>query len=80
MVSLWNLLVTETNHYASQYLAKTTLPLKSRFRKWTPVTLEEMENFLDLVLLTKIIKKKAAEFVLVKKPALANIFLWSVLV
>ena len=55
MASLWNLLVMETNRHALQYLAKTTFLPKSRFQKWTPITLEEMENFLGLVLLTKII-------------------------
>ena len=51
-------LVIETNRYASQYLTRTTLTPHARAHKWTPVTAEELERFLGLVLLTGIIDKK----------------------
>ena len=51
-------LVIETNRYASQYLTRTTLTPHARAHKWTPVTTEELERFLGLVLLTGIIDKK----------------------
>ena len=52
------ILVIETNHYASQYLTRTTLTPHPRAHKWTLVTVEELEKFLGLVLLIKIMDKK----------------------
>ena len=51
-------LVIETNHYASQYLTRTTLTPHARAHKWTPVTAKELERFLGLILLTGIMDKK----------------------
>ncbi|XP_065185884.1 piggyBac transposable element-derived protein 4-like [Sycon ciliatum] len=56
---LWDLLVVETNRYATQYLATRSqdLPRHSRLRKWTPVTVPEMKMFMSLYLLMGIIVK-----------------------
>ncbi|GFS10328.1 PiggyBac transposable element-derived protein 4 [Elysia marginata] len=43
-------LVTETNRYAEQTLEDKELSPKSRFRQWTPVTLNEMWAFLGLII------------------------------
>ena len=53
-------IVAETNRYASQYLAKNlgTLSPRARARSWKPVTRNELEIFLGLVLLTGLIDKK----------------------
>ena len=53
-------IVTETNRYTSQYLAKNlgTLSPRARARSWKPVTRNKLEVFLGLVLLTGLIDKK----------------------
>ena len=51
-------IVTETNRYASQYLADAVLSPRARAKSWKPVTAEEVEVFLGLVLLTGLIQKK----------------------
>ena len=55
----WQLLVTETNRYATQYLAKfkDTLGPHARARAWTPVTIPDMKTFIALYLLTGLIFK-----------------------
>ena len=55
---LFDLLVEETNRYAGQYIARSVLLPNSRAKKWKPVTREEMQKFLGLVLLTGILHKK----------------------
>ena len=56
---LWQLLVTETNRYAEQYLAQfgADLTRHSRLKKWVPVTVPEMKVFLSLYLLMGIVVK-----------------------
>ncbi|CAI8020863.1 PiggyBac transposable element-derived protein 4 [Geodia barretti] len=50
----------ETNRYASEKISKLqaqgNLRQKSRFRKWTPLTIEEFHGFLAIVLNMGIIK------------------------
>ena len=53
-----DMIVTETNRYASQYLANTVLSPRARAKRWKPFTRKEMEVFLGLVLLTGLIDKK----------------------
>ena len=48
----------ETNRYASQNLTRTMLTPHARAHKWTPVTAQELERFLGLVLLPGIMYKK----------------------
>ena len=56
---LMEILVTETNRYANQYFQKTqVLQQHSRARAWRPVTVDEMEKWLGLTLLTGLIDKK----------------------
>ncbi|GFR86307.1 PiggyBac transposase Uribo1 [Elysia marginata] len=43
-------LVTETNRYTEQTLKDKELSPKSRFRQWTPVTVNERWAFLDLII------------------------------
>ena len=54
----YELLVTQTNLYANQYLTQhSMLPRYSRARLWKDVTVEEMQKFLAFHLLTGIIRK-----------------------
>ena len=48
----------ETNCYASQYLTSITLTPHARACKWTLITVEELETFFGLILLTGIMGKK----------------------
>ena len=56
-----NILVTETNRYAEQFIA-AEIPddgwsPKARVRSWRPVTDIQMQQFLGLNILTGLIKK-----------------------
>ena len=55
-----DLVVTQTNLYASQYLTKNMAQLspRARARSWKPLTSNELEIFLGLVLLTGLVDKK----------------------
>ena len=54
----YELLVTQTNLYANQcHTEHSMLPRYSRARLWKDVTVEEMQKFLALHLLTRIIRK-----------------------
>src|SRR6218665_599821 len=46
-----DLLVSETNRFADQFLASATLTPKSRSRSWVPTDSTEMHKFLGLVLM-----------------------------
>ena len=52
---LMDLLVEETNHYASQYLARQNLTPSARANAWKPTNTNEIKVFLGLVLLTGLI-------------------------
>ena len=56
---VFNILVTETNRFAEQFLAAATENTRSNsyVGKWVPVTIPEMEKFLGLVILMGIIYK-----------------------
>ena len=55
---LYELLVTQTNLYTSQYCTEhSMLPRYSRVRLWKDLTVEEIQKFLALHLLTGIIRK-----------------------
>ena len=56
--SFIDIIVRETNRYASQYIANTVLSPRARAKSWQTVTRKEMEVFLGLVLLTGLIDKK----------------------
>ena len=53
----WNLLITETNRYATNYLENTTLSPQSRFQKWVDVTIPEMKAFMCLHLAMGLVEK-----------------------
>ena len=57
--TFWQLLVTETNRYAQQYLQKNkdSLPPQARARSWKPVTIPDMKVFIALYLLTGLVFK-----------------------
>jgi hypothetical protein len=55
---LMNILVRETNRYSDQYFANNVLSPQSRARRWRHVTVEDMEVFLGLTILTGIVNKK----------------------
>ena len=57
----WNVLVTETNRYAEQYLNTNKLPSKSRFRDWKPVTVPEMKAFFALHFAMGLVQKAKIE-------------------
>ncbi|GFR61627.1 PiggyBac transposable element-derived protein 4 [Elysia marginata] len=48
-------LVAETDRYAKQTLKDKELSPKSRFRQWTPVTVNEMWAFLGLIIVMGLI-------------------------
>lgn len=54
---LIDLMVTETNRYAAQFLSCNRLKPHSRFASWVPVTTGEMRVFLSLLLLQGVIQK-----------------------
>ena len=56
--SFIDIIVRETNRYASQYIANAVLSPRARAKSWQTVTRKEMEVFLGLVLLTGLIDKK----------------------
>ena len=58
-LQFWQLLCTETNRFAQQYLNahRDTLPARSRFRKWVDVSVQEMKVFFALFLLMGFIWK-----------------------
>ena len=53
-----DLLVQETNRYASQFIAGKNLTPSSRANTWKPTNKDELKVFLGLVLLTGLIDKK----------------------
>ena len=56
--ALLQLIVTETNRYAEQYVEANTEKADSSYvGKWNPVTSSEMRVFLSLLLLTGITRK-----------------------
>ncbi|KAM4544857.1 piggyBac transposable element-derived protein 4-like [Odontesthes bonariensis] len=57
----WNLLVTETNRYAQQFLASHQLKPHSRFHKWSDVTVSEMKAFISLHLSMGLVEKSEVE-------------------
>ena len=59
----WDLLTTETNRYARQYIDSKghTLPPRALARSWTPVTVSEMKIFMSLYLTTGIVWKPALD-------------------
>lgn len=54
---LLDVIVAETNRYASQLLNSRNLGKHSRFRKWFPVTREELRVCFSLLMLQGIVKK-----------------------
>ena len=44
----WELLTSETNRYAYQFLEKTQLKEKSKFHSWYDITVQETKAFLSL--------------------------------
>ncbi|XP_063077170.1 piggyBac transposable element-derived protein 4-like [Engraulis encrasicolus] len=57
----WNILVTETNRYAHQYLGSHRLKTNSRFHEWCDVTTSEMKAFLSLHLTMGLVEKSSLE-------------------
>ena len=57
----WNLLTTETNQYAHQFLASHQLKPHSRFHAWSDVTVSEMKVFLALHLSMGLVEKSELE-------------------
>ena len=55
------LMVTETNRYADQFLEKTALKPKSRAQNWQPTTVPEMNRFLGLIFLMGYVTKPRIE-------------------
>ena len=51
-----DLMVSETNKYAEQFLASHQLQRSARMRRWTDVTTTEMEKFLGIILATGLIQ------------------------
>lgn len=49
-------MVTETNRYAQQYLAKTRLSRGARMNKWQDVTEVEMKKFIGIIIVTGLLK------------------------
>ena len=47
-----DLMVSETNKYAEQFLASHQLRRSARMRRWIDVTTTEMENFFEIILAT----------------------------
>jgi hypothetical protein len=56
---VYDMLVTQTNIYADQYFQKIgVLQEHSRARSWRPVTVDEMQTWISLTLLTGLIDKR----------------------
>lgn len=56
--TFWGVIVEETNRYAEQRIQRQTpLPLFSRLRKWTPVTVDELKVFLALTIAMGLVRK-----------------------
>ena len=55
-----DLLVEETNRYASQYLTRQNLTPSARGNAWKPTNTNEIKVFLGPVLLTGLIDKKGS--------------------
>ena len=53
----WELLTSETNRYAYQFLEKTQLKEKSRFHSWYDTTDQETKAFLSLHLSMGLVEK-----------------------
>ena len=58
--ALMDLLVEETNRYASQYLTRQNLTSLARGNAWKSTNMNEIKVFLGLVLLTGLIDKKGS--------------------
>ena len=56
--ALMNLLVQETNRYASQYITGQNLAPPSRANVWKPTNKDELKVFFGLVLLTGLVDRK----------------------
>ena len=48
--SLWQFLVNWTNEYAQKKISSMTLSAHSLYRNWKPVSVEEMEGFIAVIL------------------------------
>ena len=57
--NFYDLAIQETNRYAENYVTNATLKENSRAHKWTPVTRDEMQAFIALLLLTGISKRSS---------------------
>ena len=57
-IDIMNLIAEETNRYATDYLeGHPNLPHFSDLRRWSPIDVTKLENFLGLCLLVGIVKK-----------------------
>lgn len=54
---MFNYFVTETNRFAQQHITSNQMKTKARGKNWVPVTVNEMKQFLGLLLLMGILRK-----------------------
>ena len=55
------IMVNETNKYAQQFVANTSLKPKSRVHQWEPTTSNEMHKFLGILFLMGVVTKPTIE-------------------